>query len=200
MGCCLSQPEIETQGNTSRTADDHVGSPAVPPPEYERHDYVVESGKPFEPIQGSSTTVVGATSTSMKIQQEKKETDLSSTNDTDDTDDTSGGWPIIIRSSMAGKDITMQLPGLESTPYWTIHELRQHLEPQLQEIALASSSSSSSSTANLTLRIRFIHLGKILSETTTLIPRSHHNTTTTPSDSIIMDKYGVIQAMVSRAI
>lgn len=87
-------------------------------------------------------------------------------------------WPIFIRPSISGKDISVDLP--RTAPFMTLHQVRQQIEPQLQ-------------TASP--RIRFIYLGKIVPESTTLIPNA--STSSSASGSLLLDKQAVIQAMVS---
>ncbi|KAI8097108.1 uncharacterized protein BX664DRAFT_325582 [Halteromyces radiatus] len=114
-----------------------------------------------------------------------------------DSSSSAAVWPIVIRLSLTGKDISVDLP--QQAPYWTLQQLQQALEPKIHQL-LSSSSSSSSGP----IRIRFIHLGKILPHHTKLIPSSLSSSTsaashyTATTNCLTLEKYGVIQAMVTK--
>lgn len=207
MGCCISRSEPDTEPVSSHLTHD-VGSPTVPPPQCkwtfllslkwcsplsliidnEQQGFVVDTGKAQidsgsksrpddgekQPSQAPAFTL-GAVSTTTAT------TTMTTTNMTAmEEEEDSTVWPIFIRPSISGKDISVDLP--RTAPFWTLHQLRQHIEPQLQ-------------TTTTPLRIRFIYLGKILPESTTLIPNA--STSSSASGSLLLDKQAVIQAMVS---
>lgn len=94
-------------------------------------------------------------------------------------------WPIYVRLSSNGQDITIQVP--IEPPYLTVGELRKELLPHLDH--------NTSST-----RVKLIYLGRILPDQHVIVP-------TQPADidsplppprnkAIQIQKEGVIQAMV----
>ncbi|SAM05163.1 hypothetical protein [Absidia glauca] len=189
MGCCISRSEPDTEPVSSHLTHD-VGSPTVPPPQYnEQQGFVVDTGKAQidsgsksrpddgekQPSQAPAFTL-GAVSTTTATTT----TTMATTMTTMEEEEDSTVWPIFIRPSISGKDISVDLP--RTAPFWTLQQLRQHIEPQLQ-------------TTHTPLRIRFIYLGKILPESTTLIPNA--STSSSTSGSLLLDKQAVIQAMVS---
>ncbi|KAI8337113.1 hypothetical protein BC941DRAFT_513776 [Chlamydoabsidia padenii] len=182
MGCCISQPESDIEPVSSRISD-NIGSPSVPPPQYnEQQEFVLDAGKTKDQVDGESSGIQDEKQSSFPSSSSFTTTGAATkeTSNNNNQTTTTTHWPIFIRSSMSGKDIPVDLPG--TAPFWTVHQLRQHIEPQL-----------ATDTNHSPLRIRFIYLGKILSDTTTLIPSAHTST----CDSLLIDKHAVIQAMVS---
>ncbi|KAI9304286.1 hypothetical protein BJ944DRAFT_267065 [Cunninghamella echinulata] len=131
-------------------------------------------------------------------------------------------WPIAIRlSSLSSKDILFDLPIEE--PFWTIKDLKQQLMPHIESLSSTTSSSttnnntslkksssfkmklsssisstlSSSSSSSPHLRIVFIRLGKILDDDLIVIPSSVQKESNL-GNVLILEKEGVIQAMVSK--
>lgn len=93
-------------------------------------------------------------------------------------------WPIIVRLSNNGQDITISVP--TQPPYLTVAGLREALLPHLEKEA----------------RVRLIYLGRILPDQHIIVP-----TETTDDDiplpppkkrSILIQKEGVIQAMITK--
>lgn len=93
-------------------------------------------------------------------------------------------WPIFVRLSNNGQDITIQVP--IHPPYLTVGGLRKELLPHLESSA----------------RVKLIYLGRILPDNHVIVP-----TQTSEADAplpppknraIQIQKEGVIQAMVTR--
>lgn len=93
-------------------------------------------------------------------------------------------WPILVRLSNNGQDITIQVP--IHPPYLTVGGLRKELLPQLESSA----------------RVKLIYLGRILPDNHAIIPTSTTDADAPPpppkNRAIHIQKEGVIQAMVTR--
>lgn len=93
-------------------------------------------------------------------------------------------WPIYVRLSNNGQDITFQVP--TQPPYLTVSGLRQELLPHLDKNA----------------RVKLIYLGRILPDQHVIVPTQTDADAPLPppkNRAIQIQKEGVIQAMVTRS-
>jgi hypothetical protein len=93
-------------------------------------------------------------------------------------------WPIYVRLSNNGQDITFQVP--IQPPYLTVSGLRQELLPHLDKNA----------------RVKLIYLGRILPDQHVIVPTQTDADAPLPppkNRAIQIQKEGVIQAMVTRS-
>lgn len=93
-------------------------------------------------------------------------------------------WPIIVRLSSNGQDITIQAP--IHKPYLTVAGLRQQLLPHFDKNA----------------QVKLIYLGRILSDQLLIIPTETDEDTPLPppkKKEVQIQKQGVIQAMVMKS-
>ncbi|KAL9550001.1 hypothetical protein MBANPS3_004940 [Mucor bainieri] len=100
------------------------------------------------------------------------------------TTTTTTTWPIYVRLSNNGQDITFQVP--TQPPYLTVSGLRQELLPHLEKNA----------------RVRLIYLGRILPDQHVIVPTQTDADAPLPppkNRAIQIQKEGVIQAMVTKS-
>lgn len=93
-------------------------------------------------------------------------------------------WPIYVRLSNNGQDITFQVP--TQPPYLTVSGLRQELLPHLEKNA----------------RVKLIYLGRILPDQHVIVPTQTDADAPLPppkNRAIQIQKEGVIQAMVTKS-
>ncbi|GAN01584.1 hypothetical protein MAM1_0009c01018 [Mucor ambiguus] len=93
-------------------------------------------------------------------------------------------WPIYVRLSNNGQDITLQVP--TQPPYLTVSGLRQELLPHLEKDA----------------RVKLIYLGRILPDQHVIVPTQTDADAPLPppkNRAIQIQKEGVIQAMVTKS-
>ncbi|KAG1112926.1 hypothetical protein G6F42_014604 [Rhizopus arrhizus] len=93
-------------------------------------------------------------------------------------------WPIYVRLSNNGQDITFQVP--TQPPYLTVSGLRQELLPRLEKNA----------------RVKLIYLGRILPDQHVIVPTQTDADAPLPppkNRAIQIQKEGVIQAMVTKS-
>ncbi|CAO3609111.1 unnamed protein product [Mucor fragilis] len=93
-------------------------------------------------------------------------------------------WPIYVRLSNNGQDITFQVP--TQPPYLTVSGLRQELLPHLEKNA----------------RVKLIYLGRILPDQHVIVPTQTDADAPLPppkNRTIQIQKEGVIQAMVTKS-
>ncbi|KAI8390944.1 uncharacterized protein BYT42DRAFT_610213 [Radiomyces spectabilis] len=90
-------------------------------------------------------------------------------------------WPILVRLSSTAQDIQLEIPCVP--PYIDTVGLRRllyaHVDPTTQQI-------------------RLIHLGKLLQDSSLIVPADI--TTSVPVSAVKIAKRGVIQAMISKAL
>lgn len=94
-------------------------------------------------------------------------------------------WPIFVRLSNNGQDITIQVP--IEPPYLTVAGLRKELLPHLEN------------NTSLT-RVKLIYLGRILPDQHVIVPTANDADVPLPppkNRAIQIQKEGVIQAMVT---
>jgi hypothetical protein len=103
---------------------------------------------------------------------------LPTTTTTDDT-------PIIVRLSIA-RDVKVRIPS--TIPFITVHQLRSRLYEH-NDLDISSA----------THTIRFIHLGKILKDTTTIQPVKPDKKFKNSPDAFYVNDGGIIQALLSRS-
>lgn len=92
-------------------------------------------------------------------------------------------WPIFVRLSNNGQDISFQVP--TQPPYLTVSGLRQELLPHLEKNA----------------RVKLIYLGRILPDQHVIVPTQTDADAPLPppkNRAIQIQKEGVIQAMVTK--
>jgi hypothetical protein len=96
--------------------------------------------------------------------------------------DTLETWPIFVRLSSNGQDITIQVP--THPPYMTVSGLRQKLLPHFEKNA----------------KVKLIYLGRILTDQHSIIPTETDDDTPLPPPKkklIQIQKEGVIQALIT---
>ncbi|CEP16918.1 hypothetical protein [Parasitella parasitica] len=99
------------------------------------------------------------------------------------TTTTTSTWPIYVRLSNNGQDITLQVP--TQPPYLTVSGLRQELLPHLEK----------------NVRVKLIYLGRILPDQHVIVPTQTDADSPLPppkNRAIQIQKDGVIQAMVTK--
>lgn len=152
--------------------------PAAPVPEYTAHPAtpaMTRDEKPSSPPPFGSTSGVALLSSPMQEDKAVKVDNEKGSNDT----------PIIVRLSIA-RDIKVSIPS--TAPFITIDKLRTRLFDH-NDLDVSSN----------THTIRFIHLGKILSNKTTIQPLVADGECKNTSETIFVSDGGIIQALVSRS-
>ncbi|KAG2172720.1 hypothetical protein INT43_000067 [Umbelopsis isabellina] len=197
MGCCSSR-QVQEDVDMTHTAQtsgqlyeepshriqNHVDMhspplPAAPVPEYTAHPAtpaMTRDEKPSSPPPFGSTSGVALLSSPM--QEDKVVT-------VDNNEKGSNDTPIIVRLSIA-RDIKVSIPS--TAPFITVDKLRTRLFEH-NDLNVSSD----------THTIRFIHLGKILSNNTTIQPLEPDGKCKNTSETIFVSDGGIIQALVSRS-
>lgn len=112
---------------------------------------------------------------------EKSSTPLQAEQDVNISSSTT--WPIYVRLSNNGQDITIQVP--TQAPYLTVAGLKEALLPHLEKDA----------------RVRLIYLGRILPDQHMIVPTETDDDIPLPPPkkrSVLIQKEGVIQAMITK--
>lgn len=171
--------------------DQHTGLAASPPagpaiPEYTSHPppaIMTRDEKSSSPPPFGSTS--GVALLSSPIQEDKPQLDnvekqVPATNGTAEQD-----TPIIVRLSIA-RDVKVRIPS--TAPFMTVQQLRTRLYEH-NDLDISST----------THTIRFIHLGKILKDTTTIQPIQPDSKCKNSSEAVFVNDGGIIQALLSRS-
>ncbi|KAH8549291.1 hypothetical protein BGW37DRAFT_113007 [Umbelopsis sp. PMI_123] len=158
-----------------------AATPAVP--EYSAHppSIVTRDEKPSSspPPFGSTS---GVALLSSPIQEDKPQFDEKSTpQPVGESTET----PIIVRLSIA-RDIKIRIPS--TSPYITVSQLRTRLYDH-NDLSISPS----------THTIRFIYLGKILKDTTTIQPIPSDSKCKNSADAVFVNDGGIVQALLSRS-
>lgn len=160
-----------------------AATPAVP--EYSAHPptLVTRDEKPSSspPPFGSTS---GVALLSSPIQDDKPQLDEKSTETPQSVEETTD-TPIIVRLSIA-RDVKIRIPS--SSPYITVSQLRTRLYDH-HDLNISAS----------THTIRFIYLGKILKDTTTIQPIQPDSKCKNSVDAVFVSDGGIVQALLSRS-
>ncbi|KAG2175983.1 hypothetical protein INT44_000461 [Umbelopsis vinacea] len=206
MGCCSSR-QVQEEVDMAHTASqpqptyqqtyqepagariqphDPIPAAATPAvPEYSAHPPVIitrdEKSTSSPPPFGSTS---GVALLSSPIQDDKPQLDEKST-ETPVGETTTDETPIIVRLSIA-RDVKIRIPS--SSPYITVSQLRTRLYDH-HDLNISSS----------THTIRFIYLGKVLKDTTTIQPIQPDTQCKNSADAVFVNDGGIVQALLSRS-